>query len=139
MRRAALEYALTWRPQARCGCCSATVNAAAYRIVQESLTNVLRHAQAHSVTVALRYEVAGVGISVVDDGIGAQTEAQTDSESKAQGGHGLRGMQERVAALGGTLRAGPQPGGGYLVEAWLPTVESRHAGERADAPEGAPS
>jgi signal transduction histidine kinase len=91
----------------------------------------------------VRYEVAGLGLSIADDGIGAQTnartDAQADNEPKAQGGHGLRGMQERVAALGGQLSAGPQPGGGFLVEAWLPTVESRRDGERPGASEGASS
>jgi signal transduction histidine kinase len=120
----------------------AAVSAAAYRIIQESLTNVVRHAQAHSVRVALHYEVAGVGTSVADDGIGAQTEAQADNEShpsSTQGGHGLRGMQERVAALGGRLSAGPQPGGGFLVEAWLPTLESHDEGVQSGAQQGASS
>jgi signal transduction histidine kinase len=121
---------------------TATVSAAAFRIVQESLTNVVRHAQAHSVKVALRYDVAGVGISIADDGICAQTETQAGKESNqssAQGGHGLRGMQERVAALDGRLSAGPQPGGGFLVEAWLPALESNRDGEQPGAPEGVSS
>jgi len=137
VRRAGIQVELTTSGEVRP--LSATVSATAYRIVQESLTNVVRHAQAHSVTVALRYEMGGLGISVADDGIGAQTEAQADSESMAQVGHGLRGMQERVVTLGGTLGAGPQPGGGFLVEAWLPTGELRRDGEQPGASEGAPS
>jgi signal transduction histidine kinase len=136
-RRAGIQVEMTISGEVRP--LSATVSAAAYRIVQESLTNVLRHAQAHSVKVALRYEVAGLGISIADDGIGAQTEAQADSESMAQGGHGLRGMQERVAALGGTLSTGRQPGGGFLVEAWLPSPESHRDGEQCGASEGTSS
>ena len=110
---------------------SATVSAAAFRIIQESLTNVLRHAQAHGIKVALRYEATGVDISIADDGIGVRTATQANHEShpsSAQGGHGLRGMQERVNALGGRLIAGPQAGGGFLVDAWLPTVDSNRDG-----------
>jgi signal transduction histidine kinase len=121
---------------------SATLNAAAYRIAQESLTNVVRHAHAHSATITVRYEPAGVGISIADDGVGAPTNPQADNGShpfSAQGGHGLRGMEERVAALGGRLSAGPQPDGGFLVEAWLPTMESRRDGEPPGASEGASS
>jgi signal transduction histidine kinase len=136
-QRAGVRVEMTIKGEARP--LTATVSAAAFRIVQESLTNVLRHAQAQCATIALRYEPSGVGLAIADDGVGARTEAQADDESKAQGGHGLRGMRERVAALGGRLKAGPQLGGGFLVEAWLPTVESRRDGERPDAPEGVSS
>lgn len=136
-QRAGIQVEMTISGEARP--LSATVSAAAYRIIQESLTNVLRHTQAHSVTVALLYEETGLGLSVIDDGIGAQTEGQADSEPKAQGGHGLRGMQERATALGGTLSAAPRPSGGFLVEAWLPTFEPNRDGERPGAPEGASS
>jgi signal transduction histidine kinase len=140
-RRAGIRVEMTITGEARP--LTATVSAAAFRIVQESITNVLRHAQARSVSVALRYDVTGVDISISDDGIGATTEARTgaqaDNESKAQSGHGLRGMQERVAALGGRLSAGPQPGGGFLVEVWLPTLDSNGNGEPPGAPEGGSS
>jgi signal transduction histidine kinase len=139
-RHAGVQVELTITGEARP--LTATVSAAAFRIVQEALTNIVRHAQAHSVQVALRYEVAGIGISVADDGAGAPTDPQADNGShpfSAQGGHGLRGMQERVAALGGRVSAGPQPGGGFLVEAWLPAMESRRDGERPGASEGASS
>jgi len=118
------------------------VSAASYRIVQESLTNVLRHAQAHNATIALRYEPTGVGIAIADDGIGAPIDVRSDPEShpfSAQSGHGIGGMRERATALGGWLRAGPQLGGGFLVEAWLPTVESRRDDEQPGASEGASS
>ena len=82
---------------------------AAYRIVQEALTNVTRHARAGSATVRLGYD-DGVTIEVLDDGVGGTAEA----------GNGIRGMQERAAALGGQVEAGPRPGGGFRVAAHLP-------------------
>jgi signal transduction histidine kinase len=87
----------------------APVELAAYRIVQEALTNVTRHAQARTATVRLRYE-DGVSVEVTDDGIGGRAEA----------GNGIAGMRERAAALGGTIEAGPRPGGGFRVAARLP-------------------
>ncbi|WP_432835296.1 sensor histidine kinase [Dactylosporangium sp. CA-092794] len=87
-------------------------DACAYRIVQESLTNVVRHAAAGSAAVTVAYEPGGVGLAVEDDGAGV-----------ADGpvpGRGLQGMGERVAELGGTLSAGPRPGGGFAVRAWIP-------------------
>jgi signal transduction histidine kinase len=83
----------------------------AYRIVQESLTNMLRHAHASHASVRVRYADDGLRLDVVDDGVGA---ASTD------GGRGLVGMRERVALFGGELRAGSQPGGGFGVHATLP-------------------
>ena len=90
----------------------APVEAAVYRIVQEALTNVTRHAQAGTVTVRLGYD-DGVTIDVTDDGRGGPAEP----------GNGIRGMKERAAALGGTADAGPVPGaaGGFRVTAQLPT------------------
>lgn len=82
---------------------------AAYRIVQEALTNVTRHARAHAVTVRLGYE-HGLSVEVIDDGIGGS----------AHPGSGIVGMRERAAALGGTVEAGPRPGGGFRVAAHLP-------------------
>jgi signal transduction histidine kinase len=88
----------------------AAVELAAYRIVQEALTNVTRHAHAHAVTVRLAYE-DGVTVEVADDGIGGPVDA----------GNGIAGMRERAAALGGTVEAGPNPGGGFRVAAHLPS------------------
>ncbi|WP_432976550.1 sensor histidine kinase [Dactylosporangium sp. CA-233914] len=87
-------------------------DACAYRLVQESLTNVVRHAEAGAALVAVAYEPGGVGLAVEDDGAGA-----ADGPGH---GRGLQGMGERVAALGGTLSAGPRPGGGFAVRAWIP-------------------
>src|SRR5205085_11765509 len=88
----------------------APVESAAYRIVQEALTNVTRHAHARTVIVRLGY-VDGVTIEVTDDGRGGL----------AGPGNGIRGMKERAAALGGTVDAGPSPEGGFRVTAHLPT------------------
>lgn len=91
----------------------AAVHLAAYRIIQESLTNAIRHAGPASATVSLTYSDAELLIEVADNGRGAPPNA-------ANGGHGLIGMRERAAATGGTMRAGSAPGGGYLVSARLP-------------------
>ena len=90
----------------------AGVELSAYRIVQESLTNVLRHARATSASVLVRYADDAVELEIVDDGAGA---ANGDG-----GGHGLIGMRERVALLGGRLDAGPEPEGGFGVRARIP-------------------
>ncbi|TDQ52145.1 sensor histidine kinase [Actinorugispora endophytica] len=91
---------------------AAGVDSAAYRIVQESLTNVVRHSGAGSVTVDVGYAADGVSILVVDDGRGP-------ADGGAPG-NGINGMRERAVALGGELDAGPPPGGGFRVRAWLP-------------------
>jgi len=87
----------------------AAVELAAYRIVQEALTNVSRHAAARSATVRLRYG-ADVVVEVADDGVGGAPAV----------GNGITGMRERAAALGGELVVGPAPGGGFHVLARLP-------------------
>ena len=86
---------------------------AAYRIIQESLTNVTRHAGPATATVLVRYGHDDLTVQVDDDGRGP-------SSSNGPGGAGIRGMRERVAALGGELDAGPRPGGGFRVLAHLP-------------------
>jgi len=92
----------------------AAVELAAYRIVQEALTNVTRHARARSVTVRLAYE-DGVTVEVTDDGVGSPA-----AEPGNGTGNGIRGMRERAAALGGQLEAGPAPAGGFRVRATFP-------------------
>jgi signal transduction histidine kinase len=91
------------------------VDLAAYRILQESLTNVLRHAEASEVTLYLRYEADALVIGVVDDGRGG---------SPPEDGHGLAGMRERAEAVGGRFRAGPRTEGGFQVYARLPVAEA---------------
>jgi signal transduction histidine kinase len=88
----------------------ASVDLAAYRIVQEALTNSVRHAGEATATVLVRYAKDEVIVEVSDDGMGAD----------AAEGNGIRGMRERAATLGGTLAARPRPGGGFLVRAALP-------------------
>lgn len=91
---------------------------AVYRVVQEALTNTVRHAPKASVKVTLTYAVDKIHVSVEDDGAGV-----TRVASESGQGHGLVGMHERVAAAGGTLRAGPNPfGPGWEVDATIPLV-----------------
>ncbi|WP_203858398.1 sensor histidine kinase [Plantactinospora mayteni] len=90
------------------------VDLAAYRVVQESLTNVLRHAGTAAATVRIGYLPADVTVEVVDTGHGGSGPAGPGD------GHGLTGMRERIDALGGTLEVGPRPGGGFRVFARLP-------------------
>lgn len=89
----------------------------AFRIVQEALTNVRRHAAASRVEVRLRYGTEALELSIEDNGTGAA--ASGDGE-----GHGLRGMRERAAMLGGAVSVGPLDGGGYRVSAILPYAEA---------------
>jgi signal transduction histidine kinase len=100
----------------------AAVDLTAYRIVQESLTNVIRHAEACEATISIHYDPDAVLVEVVDDGTRLIGGAPT-----ALAGHGLAGMRERAAALGGRLEAGPDPhpAGGFRVHAWLPTERGR--------------
>jgi signal transduction histidine kinase len=86
---------------------------AAYRIVQEGLTNARRHAPGAAVDVELEYGADQLTVRVRDNGPGPGT---------TTAGHGLRGMSERVATVGGRLRTGAAPVNGFLVEAWLPVV-----------------
>jgi len=93
----------------------AGVDLAAYRIVQESLTNVVRHSAAGTVSVVVRIEPATLRIEVSDDGTGTP-----GADRSAVPGFGILGMRERVALYGGTLDAGAKPAGGYRVRACLP-------------------
>nr|WP_238341464.1 sensor histidine kinase [Actinopolymorpha rutila] len=97
-----------------------SVDTAAYRIVQEALTNVLRHAGARSAVVRVAYADRTVTVEVTDDGCGTPTGGGEGSDAGASGGSGLPGMRERVGALGGRLSVGPLPGGGFRVYAELP-------------------
>lgn len=92
------------------------VELSAYRIVQEALSNVLRHAPGASASVRLVHYLHGLDVRVVNS-----WPTRTVQPSPGAG-HGLLGMRERAAMLGGTLRAGPRPDGGYEVAAYLPTT-----------------
>jgi signal transduction histidine kinase len=101
----------------------AGVDAAAYRIVQEALTNAVRHSAGRSANVRLRYGDDDLVIEVDDDGAGPGSSGAGIGKSGvgSQGsGNGLTGMAERARALGGSLDAGPRPGGGFRVLAKLP-------------------
>jgi signal transduction histidine kinase len=88
------------------------VDLTAYRLVQEGLTNAIKHARASRADVVVRYSDGTVEVSVTDDGSG-------DGDGGG-GGHGLVGMRERVSVYGGELEAGPRPEGGYSLRARLP-------------------
>ncbi|MCX5118270.1 sensor histidine kinase [Micromonospora sp. NBC_00362] len=96
----------------------AAVDLAAYRVVQEALTNVLRHAGVASAEVTVGYRADEVTVEVTDRGVGAGRPGTAPADD--EGGHGLAGMRERVAALGGRLSTGPRAGGGFRVYAGLP-------------------
>jgi signal transduction histidine kinase len=121
------------------------VDLSAFRIVQEGLTNVLRHGGPRA-AVRIAYEPGAIAVAIADDGRAARGPARpadrdrpaverlAGGEDRAEGesrvgpatsGHGLIGMRERVAVFGGTLRAGPRPGGGFEVAATLPYDEAK--------------
>jgi signal transduction histidine kinase len=91
------------------------VELAAYRIVQEALTNARRHAPGAAVDVELHFADDALGLRIRDNGPGPPA-----AQPVASGGHGLPGMRERAAAAGGELRTGAAPDGGFLIEATLP-------------------
>jgi len=95
---------------------SGAAELAAYRVVQEALTNVVRHSNARHVAVSLRPSREGLVVEVADDG----TNAQTRPAPTTNGGYGLIGMAERVLAVGGRVDHGPTPTGGFRVRAVLP-------------------
>ena len=111
------------------------VGHAAYRILQESLTNVLRHAGPKArASVGLAYEPGALVIRVTDDGPGPGTLA-----GDAAAGHGLTGMAERAAAVGGTFSAAAGPGGGFEVAARLPAPAPGPAAATGPGPATAPA
>jgi signal transduction histidine kinase len=138
-RRAGLEvsYTLTGRPREL----PEGAELAAYRLVQESLTNTRKHAGlAATAAVKLQYEDDGLIVQVTDDGM--------STPSGEPSGLGLAGMRERIEMYGGTVWAGPLPGGGFRVQAWLPCpISADHHGDESEqqhelppaAPEPAPA
>jgi signal transduction histidine kinase len=111
------------------------VDLAAYRIVQESLTNVIKHAgPAATATVSLRYASPGLEIEVTDTGLGPGPVEMTAGD-----GHGLIGMRERAASVGGSLQTGPGPAGGYRVFAALPASGTRSDAARSDPAQADPA
>jgi signal transduction histidine kinase len=95
------------------------VDLSAYRIIQEALTNVIKHAASSCATVAICYRADSVTVEITDDGppAGGAPPARPGS------GHGIIGMRERVAVFGGEFTAGPRPAGGFRVRASFPIAE----------------
>ena len=124
VRRAGLEPRLRQRGDRRQ--LPASVDLAAYRIVQEALTNTARHSASGTADVLVCYEADGVLVQVDDTG-------PARSAVTAQAGNGITGMTERAHALGGRLSAGRRPDGGFRVAAWLPGSASPAALEEPDA------
>jgi signal transduction histidine kinase len=106
-----------------CPALSPALQLTIFRIVQESLTNVLKHAGPARAQVRVSYESGAVSVEVADDGRGAAADPATS------GGHGVRGIRERVEVFGGTVRIGPRHDGGYRVHAVLP-AEDKGPGDR---------
>lgn len=98
------------------------VDLAAYRVVQEALTNVLKHGDGASARVTINYAEAEIRLLIEDDGCGA-----AERGDPAGTGLGLEGMRERVSLYGGRIEAGPVPGHGFTVRATLPlsSVQAR--------------
>ena len=103
-----------------------TVELAAYRVVQESLTNALRYAWSAPTSVALSYLDGGLDLVVENDVPAAPAAGRgaAAGERPVRGGaRGLQGLAERTQLLGGSLQAGPRPDGGFSVHAWLPVSQ----------------
>jgi signal transduction histidine kinase len=98
-----------------------SVDLSAFRILQEALTNVVKHAARARTTILIGYGADALELTVTDTGDGTVT------QEPAPGGHGLVGMRERAALFGGTLTAGPCNGQGFEVHAVLPYGERRDA------------
>ena len=105
----------------------ATVELAAYRVVQESLTNALRYARSAPTNVALNYLDGGLDVAVENAAPAVRVTGRgtpAAGERPVNGGtRGLQGLAERAQLLGGTLQAGPRPDGGFSVRAWLPASQ----------------
>jgi signal transduction histidine kinase len=117
LRRAGLDvsYHSSGRPRPY----GSAVELSAYRIAQEALTNVTKHATGARARVEIDHGASELTVTVTDDG------GPHAVPSSAGGGLGIRGMRERAELLGGTLTTGPAPGGGFIVTARLPTRDSR--------------
>jgi signal transduction histidine kinase len=106
---------------------SPSMDLSVYRIVQEALTNVTKHAGTAQARVEIAFEEGVVSVSIVDDGAlhrnGAMAAQKAEDEGLAH--HGIIGMKERAAMCGGSLMAGPRQGGGFEVRADLPLPASQ--------------
>ncbi len=131
MREAGLEVATDVdRPDLTADNLPPAVALSAYRIVQEALTNTLKHAgRGASAEVGVTRHAGAVEVVITDDGRGGTASGAAGVATATTSGHGLVGMRERVALVGGELRAGRRSGGGYEVRAWLP-LDGRAQGQR---------
>jgi signal transduction histidine kinase len=103
------------------------VELAALRIVQEAITNVVRHSGSTSATITLQYDAETLAVTVQDSGRGL---ARPDDAQAGMSGTGIVGMRERAEALGGSLQVGPGDAGGVRVQAVLPVQPSHSREER---------
>jgi signal transduction histidine kinase len=118
VRRAGIGVAL--RLEAGDSPLPVSIDLAAYRVIQEALTNVVRHAPGAAATVTVRRLPDALVVEVEDDG---RTAATVAADGRQGAGHGLAGMRERVRAAGGSVEAGAREGGGFAVRATLPLDE----------------
>jgi signal transduction histidine kinase len=109
------------------------VELSAYRVVQEALTNTRKHAPGAHAQVEVSYAPDQLTVRIADDG--PATHATRPDLPGSTVGHGLAGMRERMSMLGGRLRAGPRPSGGFEVTATLPLPGTRHTGVQPQEPE----
>ena len=128
------------------GAFGAAVEMSAYRIAQEALTNVTRHAPGARAVLEVRRDTDNMTITVIDDGGGTQGNAERLGASgrdkdalPSRPGLGIAGMRERALLHGGTFDAGPRPGGGFEVVALLPSAPSRKEENASDRAADAPS
>jgi signal transduction histidine kinase len=111
----------------------AVTDLAAFRIIQEALTNTVRHAGPATASVLVAYGADDVRLEVLDDGRGGRSRSGEGNPAPngSGSGHGLRGMRERAAAAGGTIEIGPRADGGFRVAAWFPARDETTTQEEA--------
>jgi signal transduction histidine kinase len=115
--------AVTVATDGRRGAVPPGADLAAFRIVQEALTNVVRHSGSRTAEVRIAYGAGSVRLQIDDEG-------PATGDDAGGSGNGLIGMRERAAALGGTIEAGPRPGGGFRVRAQLPLLSGPVVSEK---------
>ena len=98
----------------------AGLDLAAYRVIQEAVTNVIKHAATDRCTVTVDYRADSLAVEIADAGIGTGAGAVRADDGCSRAGHGIAGMRERVSMYRGEFRAGPRPGGGFRVAASFP-------------------
>ncbi len=103
------------------------VDLSAYRIVQEALSNAMRHAPGSHVRVHMAYRRDGLALEIRNDAVPLDPVLVPSGDRTAGGGHGLVGMRERAAMLGGSLDAGPAGDGEFQVTAFLPVSQPEDA------------